>query len=58
MDKCVACGDYAPEGSQLCWRCEREKEDDCATCGHKNSIKCLHCRWWRVVDYDGNRIKG
>ena len=57
MDRCVACNDIIAEGSQLCWRCNKQKEDDCSLCKHKKSIKCLHCRWWRVVDYDGNRSK-
>ena len=23
VDRCVACGDYVPEGMQVCWRCRK-----------------------------------
>lgn len=26
VDRCVACGDYVPEGMQVCWRCRKVVE--------------------------------
>lgn len=46
MDACVMCGEYAGEGSQVCWKC-KAKQSKCNVCKNKDKKICLICEHWR-----------
>lgn len=48
VDLCVACGDYVPEGRQICPKCEKLTHE-----GEEPKTKRLHPKW----GYDLDQVK-
>lgn len=47
MNTCVMCGEYTPEGTQVCWTCSKA----CGDCEVEDKKVCLICDYWRNQKY-------